>query len=306
MKNKFVGALLGFVVGDVLGSPFEGIGAPDIKEQYGYIKGPVKANAYTDDTIMMKIVLDTILEEGKYNPQSVLKKYIENKDKMIGIGLTTYYALSHASLDDIYAGAKYASSMGYGFGNGPLMRISPIALYHFYSDDIEKFVNDIISETLLTHYTNKAVTSAVMFSKFLNSIGEGLSPEDSYLEALDLVHYIPSEFLDEKVVKIFEESLNMNIESLEPREFKGLITNTLRIAVISSFEEDFEETLLTIVNMGGDTDTNCAVSGAVLGIKLGYEAIPKEWLEYVSIKDEIIEKSEKLYDLAKSRSAQNS
>ncbi|HEC96350.1 MAG TPA: ADP-ribosylglycohydrolase family protein, partial [Euryarchaeota archaeon] len=181
MKNKFIGALLGFVVGDVLGSPFEGIGAPDIKEQYGYIKGPVKANAYTDDTIMMKIVLDTILEEGRYDPKSVLKKYLENKDKLTGIGLTTYYALSNATLDDIYAGAKYAASLGYGFGNGPLMRAPPIALYHFYSRDVEKFVEDVVSETLLTHHTNRAVTATVMFSKFLNSIGEGLSPEDSYL-----------------------------------------------------------------------------------------------------------------------------
>ena len=29
--------------------------------------------------------------------------------------------------------------------------------------------------------------------------------------------------------------------------------------------------------LGGDTDTNAAIAGALLGARFGFEAIPKEW-----------------------------
>jgi len=301
LKDKFIGAILGFVVGDILGAPFEGMSQEEIRAAHGYIKGPVKADCYTDDTIMMKLVLESILELGRYDFRDVLRRYLENIDKIYGIGMTTYYALSNADLSDPHKGGRTARDLGYGYGNGPLMRAPPIALYHFFNKNDDELVKDVMNETLLTHYTPTAVTAAIMFSKFLICIGEGLSTEDSYLEALELIHLIPKEFIDYEIPKIFEESLNRNIESLEQREVRGHIKNTIRISIMVSYEEDFAGTLLTLVNFGGDADTNCAIAGAVLGIKLGINEIPKEWLEYVSIRDELKEKAEKLYDLAKSR-----
>ena len=42
---------------------------------------------------------------------------------------------------------------------------------------------------------------------------------------------------------------------------------------------DFTEGLVTIVNEGGDADTNGAPAGAVLGARFGYDAIPAEYTE---------------------------
>ncbi len=41
----------------------------------------------------------------------------------------------------------------------------------------------------------------------------------------------------------------------------------------------FEEALVRVVSAGGDTDTNGAVAGAVLGARYGFDAIPPRWLE---------------------------
>lgn len=46
---------------------------------------------------------------------------------------------------------------------------------------------------------------------------------------------------------------------------------------------DFEETLIAIVNAGGDTDTNGAVAGAVLGARFGLDAIMKRWRDRVAM-----------------------
>ena len=45
---------------------------------------------------------------------------------------------------------------------------------------------------------------------------------------------------------------------------------------------DFEEALVAVVNAGGDTDTNGAVAGAVLGARFGFDAIPRRWCDRVA------------------------
>ena len=45
---------------------------------------------------------------------------------------------------------------------------------------------------------------------------------------------------------------------------------------------DFEEALVAVVNAGGDTDTNGAVAGAVLGARFGLDAIPRRWRDQVA------------------------
>ncbi len=43
----------------------------------------------------------------------------------------------------------------------------------------------------------------------------------------------------------------------------------------------FEEALIAVVSAGGDTDTNAAVAGAVLGARYGASAIPQRWLDCI-------------------------
>ena len=50
---------------------------------------------------------------------------------------------------------------------------------------------------------------------------------------------------------------------------------------------DLEAALRRVVEAGGDTDTNAAVAGAVLGARYGAAAIPERWLECVPERDRI-------------------
>ena len=43
--------------------------------------------------------------------------------------------------------------------------------------------------------------------------------------------------------------------------------------------------MLTAVNLGDDTDTTAAVTGALAGIIYGYEEIPKEWIDKLANKE---------------------
>jgi len=60
----------------------------------------------------------------------------------------------------------------------------------------------------------------------------------------------------------------------------------------------FEEGLRYVVGCGGDTDTNAAVAGALLGAAHGRGAIPAAWLGTLAERDTIEQEAEALAALA--------
>ena len=63
----------------------------------------------------------------------------------------------------------------------------------------------------------------------------------------------------------------------------GYTLLTLLIGLIAYWRADsFERTLSNIIEAGGDTDTNGAVAGALLGARFGLEAIPRRWRDRIT------------------------
>ena len=56
----------------------------------------------------------------------------------------------------------------------------------------------------------------------------------------------------------------------------------------------FEDGLRHVVSLGGDTDTNAAVAGALLGARHGRRALPGEWLATLAERDAIEAEGEQL------------
>jgi ADP-ribosylglycohydrolase len=49
----------------------------------------------------------------------------------------------------------------------------------------------------------------------------------------------------------------------------------------------YKDAVLKAVNLGDDTDTTAAVTGALAGLYYGIDAIPAEWLNTLAKRDEI-------------------
>ena len=55
---------------------------------------------------------------------------------------------------------------------------------------------------------------------------------------------------------------------------------TLRVALAALTDhDDYESGVTWVIGLGGDTDTNAAVAGALLGCRDGAHDIPARWLE---------------------------
>jgi len=58
----------------------------------------------------------------------------------------------------------------------------------------------------------------------------------------------------------------------------GSVLTALQNAFFHLRKSGFEESLIATVAAGGDTDTNAAICGALLGAALGRQAIPARWV----------------------------
>ena len=60
----------------------------------------------------------------------------------------------------------------------------------------------------------------------------------------------------------------------------GFVVTALRVGFAGAFGHDsFEQAVVFAANLGGDADTNAAVTGALAGARFGAGGIPQRWIE---------------------------
>ena len=101
---------------------------------------------------------------------------------------------------------------------------------------------------------------------------------------------------DDRIEKYVKLAANPNIDVLQLDEhgYRGYTLKAMAAALWALwYPTNFVEGLVSIVNEGGDADTNGAPAGAVLGARFGYNAIPAEYTEglnnYKDLKRNIME-----------------
>jgi ADP-ribosylglycohydrolase len=69
----------------------------------------------------------------------------------------------------------------------------------------------------------------------------------------------------------------------------GYVVSSLEASLWSFLQsDDYEEAVLTAVNLGEDTDTIGFITGTVAGVYYGLDGIPEEWIFQLAKKEELI------------------
>lgn len=148
MLNKFRGTLVGALVGDCLGSHYEG--TPSILpwgEVTDYTLTKIKHNEepipYTDDSAMTRAICKSLTEQKKYDNPSMAQEFVEEffRDPHRGYGAavgTVFERLRDENPDDVTLPARSQFDGQGSYGNGAAMRISPVALFSQNSAEVQK------------------------------------------------------------------------------------------------------------------------------------------------------------------------
>ncbi|RZC37452.1 ADP ribosyl GH and/or G-gamma domain containing protein [Asbolus verrucosus] len=172
LKSKFRGALVGSLLGDCLGAPFEGelvsSGDKIVIQKYfdklesPDLKGPIRS--YTDDTAMMKSVAKTFIDKPEvdytYMAKLFVKEYFAEPKRGYGESIVEVFSkLRKRKFEDVYKPAQEQFNGSGSFGNGGGMRVAPVALY-FYNN-YDAMIDVAKKSTQLTHTHSLGVHGAV-------------------------------------------------------------------------------------------------------------------------------------------------
>lgn len=274
-KNKVLGMLLGGHCGDSLGATLEFKDEDPEMNHRHIIGGGVfnwKAGDATDDTDLTIVVLQSI-QNGEFSEELCKQGLIDwLMTNPVDVGSTTM-----SNITNLSKGRKPIISEE-GQGNGSIMRVAPLSLLNKNFMEINEIVNKQCS---LTHPHPNCVLVDQIYVQLLKMALLDHSKEDIFNKALVLSkHHI---ILHNKIKRI----PNMTWEEVSTSGY-SLDSLTCSLWALYHFD-NFEESLIQIVNKGDDADTSGAITGSLCGAWYGFDNIPKRWINKLRKKDLILE-----------------
>jgi len=257
------GAMLGQAIGDNLGARVEGKPANEIARLYpGGVREVADGGIYhllagqpTDDSELALTLARTIVRDGKCEPARVLDAYRQwITSRPVDVGMTTEKGL---------IGASDPRSES----NGSLMRCSPIGVWA--AGDPALAARTARDDSALTHPSDICVESCAAYCAAIAAGVAGAS-RDEMVEAA--VQHCKGPARD---------AVKRGAAGTKPADFfthPNWVVVSLQNAFYCLMKMDLEEALASTVGQGGDTDTNAAIAGALLGAAHGREGIPPRWV----------------------------
>lgn len=289
LKEKFIGSLMGTHAGDALGMPVEGYQPGLIKMRWGQVTEMMDARlgrgTYTDDTEMMIAIAESLCRCKGFNGPDMAQAFLENfsSDRGYGGGTTKVLSLIKSGKPWDEAGKEVFN--GGSYGNGSAMRIAPVGCLFYDKPQQLKEVAKLSS--IITHRHLLGIEGAVLQSL---AVAKALRIDDSKkMDPFTFLQELIEEFNPQS--KEYKDKLylmrKLLIKEPDKEEVIKSLGNDVRAynsvpTAIYSFlahPDSFEEALIYAVNLGGDTDTIGAMSGAISGAYHGIRGVPVHWLE---------------------------
>lgn len=219
--------MLGAIVGDVVGSRFEGAG---FKGREFQLIAP--GCAFTDDTVLTVATAEALLEDRPYG--ELYREYFRRYPSRGFGGWFVQWGLS----DDPQ---PYGS-----FGNGSAMRVAPVG-WAFEDLDTVLAHARATAEPTHDHPQGIAGAQAVAAAVLLARTGVGREEIRSELSAR------------------FGYDLDRTVESIRPAyRFEVSCQRSVPEAIIAFLDSSsFEDAVRLAVSLGGDSDTQACIAGAV-------------------------------------------
>lgn len=334
--DKFVGCLVGFAIGEMLGSSLEASHRAATSIRHAQ---PVRDYFPSEDTILqgglepipntflMLLQAESLLRTGgAVMPNDFAPAMLAALDLPIAnqFGKTTRDSLQSARSSGAYQGGPVSEDAA---DSEAACRIAPLGLLYSYGEFApEEFRQACATAASLTHNHPLAIQAAVVVAGAVRAMcRREIMPEDLMALALDLIPpgYLglplagnplrqkllaAQDYIEER--QTFVDNVLAN--DLDVDIFRVDLKNMLRCGIsiyapetiAAAFfafvaqKDSFEEALVLAINPGGATATIGAITGALAGAYHGLSAIPERWRQSLPGYAKIVETAQVLHNLA--------
>jgi ADP-ribosylglycohydrolase len=254
--------MLGAIIGDLAGSIYE---FEQIKKHRNVeINNIIEDNAfYSDDTILTIAIADSILNKKDYVES--LKEYAIKYGNKIPQDIPYFKSMFSPGFT---AWAK-GKEPGYSFGNGAMMRISPVG--YLFNNEEEVIKNSYLA-TIPSHNSQDAIDCAKIVAL--------------------IIFYARNGFSKNEIIN----KLNLVIKKPNINKFNYTCSDTIDICLYSLFQSNnFEDSIRLAISFGGDTDTNACIVGSMAEAMFGINDTLKQ-KALSKLPNEFVEILNKCYD----------
>jgi len=273
MLSRAQGCLLGQLIGDSLGSlvEFQTPGRilrryPDgVRDMADGGTWNTIAGQPTDDSEMALLLARSLVSQGKFDISEVEKAYVFwLESNPFDIGNTILSGLT---------GRPNPGSQA----NGAMMRISPLGIFgaNYPLDEVAEWARQ---DAAITHVHRVCRQANALFAMAIaHAVSTGCAASDLYQKIAGWAEEMEVDYRLKETVAAAAGS--------PPDDFihqQGWVLIAFQNALWQLLNaQDLEESIIDTVMQGGDTDTNAAICGALLGAVHGREAIPERWVETI-------------------------
>ena len=269
--SRAQGCLLGQFAGDALGSLVEFQTAEAIRRRYPTrVRELARGGTWntlagqpTDDSEMALMLARTLVEQGRYDQDAVRQAYVWWLESgPFDCGTTVAAGLSGPPNPESQA-------------NGALMRISPLGIFGTHHEPA--LVMEWARQDAATTHPHPICqqASALFAAAIAFAIRSGCSADDVYGAIRELAG-------DMSVDTGLQEAITGAAQS-PPADYsdqQGWVLIAFRNALWQLLHATtMEDGVVDTVMRGGDTDTNAAICGALLGAVHGRDAVPAQWVD---------------------------
>ena len=269
--SRAQGCLLGQFAGDSLGGLVEFQRPESIRQRYP--DGVTElanggtwnnlAGQLTDDSEMALMLAHSLVKNRTHLPTAVFEAYVSWRDsRPFDMGTATRAALSGRPDPNTQA-------------NGALMRISPLGIFgaQYPAETVAQWAD---ADASLTHPNAVPRAASVLFAMAIaHVIRTGCTAQELYDQIVRWAHELK---VPETLLTVISAAATQRPTTYTHQQGWVLIAlqNALwQLVNADSFRNGVQDTVM----QGGDTDTNAAICGALLGAVYGREAVPQSWVD---------------------------
>lgn len=284
-ESRIAGGLLGLLIGDALGVPYEfhepeQIPALDALSfvpptDFARAHRSVPPATWSDDGAQALCLLASLLHCQRLDLDDFAARLVRWYDQgylavdgiVFDIGIATGQAI--LALKAGRPAALAGSEQVHSNGNGSLMRALPLTLWHRGSDS--ELIRDARAQSVVTHRHLRSQLCCALYCLWARRILQDSA--DPWAAAVATLR----EHLANEPQAI--EELEGSIRPDDPAigEGSGYVVDALHSARFAAEARDYREAIKRAIRLGHDTDTTACIAGGIAGIRFGLEDIPLEW-----------------------------
>ena len=285
-RDRLAGSLIGLLIGDALGVPYEFHPPETLPAEtdiefkppasFSRSHASVAPGTWSDDGAQALVLLDSLLMCKRLNLDHFAGGLLQWRAEgfcavdgnIFDIGIQTQGAIARLKAGTLASQSGPAGERDNG--NGSLMRVLPLALWHQSTD--EELAMLAAEQSLPTHGHPRSQIACALYCLWVRfALSDAVEPWEEATQRL-------RQIAPELSFPFDEVEIVLDPANAARTRGTGYVVDSLwsaRAAVVHT--SCFEESVRSAIALGHDTDTTAAISGGVAGAIYGLGGIPIRW-----------------------------